>query len=127
LNLWSRRRLGPNPDGGSGGDIVSFWSGSYGVLLLVSRLYVLSSLVSKWLCILFPWVFELSGRFKFEGVLFVSVLSSPAATLGLSVTVFMVVVSVCFPGPGGRRPLPVVYVSFVAVCIVHLSCLQILF
>jgi hypothetical protein len=71
LNLWTRRRLVPDPDGGSGVDIVSFGSFPGVVRLYVPELCVLLLSVSILLCSIFPWLVGLSGRLSFERVFIV--------------------------------------------------------
>jgi hypothetical protein len=87
LNLWTRRRLVPDPAGGSGVDIVSFGSFSGVVRLYVPELCVLLLPVSVLLCSIFSWLVGLSGRLGFDSVLIVFVFESLAATVGLIVTV----------------------------------------
>ena len=104
MNLWTRRRLVPGPDGGSSVRIISFGLFSSDVRLCVPGLCGLLSTVFVSLCSLFPWVVGLSGRMCFECVMVVFILKSSATTVGLIVTVFLVGMSVYFLGMGGGRP-----------------------
>ena len=84
LFRWARRRIDPDPVGGSGVDIVSF------VLLtsvVFSRVGVSSLNVTRFLCILFLSVVEMSGRFVFSWSSVEFVFASVAATVGSCVTV----------------------------------------
>jgi len=87
LNRWVRRRLDPNPVGGSGVDIVSFMLLSFVVCLCFYRVGVSSVTVTGFLCSLFLSVVEMSGRFDCCWASVGFGFSSAAATVGSCVTV----------------------------------------
>ena len=115
FSLWTRRRIVPDPDGGSGVDIVSFGLFSSDVLLCLPGLCVLLSSVSVLLCSIFPWVVGLSGCLGFECVLVVFIFKSSAATVGLIVTVFSCW-GVCLFSWCGRQPPLLGGICIVGLC-----------